>query len=102
MANSVTWNLRFNSNKSNFVIAGLILAAAGVILPSARSGVAQQKDIIWSEREKPILHEMRGLRALRDDMRGETNKRLALQIRALPVAPNKFPGQLVYRGGFRP
>jgi peroxiredoxin len=52
---------------------------------------AQQK-IAWSDQEKPILEQIRGLRGLDDQTRAQTTKDLALRIRALSVAssPNKL------------
>lgn len=51
--------------------------------------VAQDK-IVWSEQEKPIFEQIRGLRSLDDTLRGDRTKDLALQIRQLPVVPNKL------------
>ncbi len=45
---------------------------------------------MWSDQEKPILEQLRGLRALPDDVRAKTTKDLALKIRALPAGPNKM------------
>ena len=45
---------------------------------------------MWSEREKPIVEQLRGLRKLDDTVRITTTKNLALQIRQLPVVPNKL------------
>jgi peroxiredoxin len=51
---------------------------------------AQEQKIIWSDREKPIAEHIRGLRALPDDVRAGATKNLALEIRQLPVTPNKL------------
>ena len=51
--------------------------------------VAQQK-IVWSDQEKPIVEQIRGLRKLDDNVRAKTTRDLALQIRQLPVVPNKL------------
>jgi len=45
---------------------------------------------VWSDQEKPIVEQIRGLRKLDDSVRVHTTKDLALQIRALPVVPNKL------------
>src|SRR5215467_3435748 len=45
---------------------------------------------VWSEQEKPIVEQLRGLRKLDDAVRTRTTKDLALQIRQLPVVPNKL------------
>ena len=50
---------------------------------------AQPNQTVWSDREKPILEEVRGLRGLPDDERPGVIKRLALQIRRLPAGANK-------------
>ena len=66
-----------------------ILASALLLFSVACS--AQQKTD-WSDLEKPILDQIRGLRGLDDQTRAQTTKDLALRIRALPVAnaPNKL------------
>ena len=53
------------------------------------SALAQDK-VVWSDQEKPIVEQLRGLRKLDDTVRVRTTKELALQIRALPVVPNKL------------
>jgi peroxiredoxin len=59
-----------------------------VICPVSLLGQKQQ--IVWSDQEKPILQQMRGLRGLPDDVRVGTTKQLALQIRQLPKTTNKL------------
>jgi peroxiredoxin len=49
-----------------------------------------QEKIVWSDRERPILEQIRTLRKLDDTVRARTTKQLALQIRQLPVVPNKL------------
>ena len=66
---------------------GLSVAA---LLLSPAAGFHAQEEIIWSSREKPIAEQIRGLRALPDDVRAEATRKLALQIRQLPVTPNKL------------
>lgn len=51
---------------------------------------AQAKQPNWSDAEKPIVEQLHGLRALPDDVRAETTRRLALQIRSLPAGQNKL------------
>jgi peroxiredoxin len=65
------------------------LSTAALLLSLAADFRAQEK-IIWSSQEKPIAEQIRGLRALSDDVRGQATKQLALQIRQLPVKPNKL------------
>ena len=62
---------------------------AGSLILLALSVQAQDK-IVWSDQEKPIVEQIRGLRKLDDTVRARTTKDLALQIRALPVVPNKL------------
>ena len=49
-----------------------------------------QEKVVWSDQEKPIVEQIRGLRKLDDDVRARTTKELALQIRELPAVPNKL------------
>lgn len=49
-----------------------------------------QEKIVWSDQEKPIVEQIRGLRKLDDVVRARTTKELAAQIRQLPVVPNKL------------
>ncbi|HET9318830.1 MAG TPA: TlpA disulfide reductase family protein [Bryobacteraceae bacterium] len=63
----------------------LIAVAAFLFHPVLRA----QNQIVWSDREKPILQQLRHLRELSDAERSTTTKKLAIQIRQLPVAGNK-------------
>ena len=74
--------VRFNS-------AGLT-AAGLLVVCSAALSFAQKPATVWSEQEQPIIQQIRGLRKLPDDTRAQTTKQLALQIRQLPVTPNKL------------
>src|ERR1700691_5144096 len=67
--------------------AAIFLSVAYVF--PARSVAADTK-IVYSEQEKPIVEQLRGLRKLPDDVRARTTKELALHIRQLPVTPNKL------------
>jgi len=73
-----------------FVLASLaaILFATPLAFP-ARSVAADDKPV-WSDQEKPIVEQLRGLRKLPDDVRAHSTMELALQIRQLPVTPNKL------------
>jgi peroxiredoxin len=64
------------------------LLSAGIFV-SCLSLFAQEK-VVWSDQEKPIVEQIRGLRQLDDSVRARTTKDLALQIRQLPVVPNKL------------
>ena len=48
---------------------------------------AQRQQIVWSDREKPIMEQVRKLRSLPDDERVTATKRLAVEIRQLPGEP---------------
>jgi hypothetical protein len=63
-----------------------ILAACVLVLPIHGA----EEKIVWSNQEKPILDQIRGLRKLPDDVRAQTTQRLAIQIRQLPVTANKL------------
>jgi len=72
---------------------GLLIANVSVLAIlafAAHSSAAQRQEIVWSEREKPIVQQIRGLRQLPDDKRAEVTKELALEIRQLPASPNKL------------
>lgn len=60
-----------------------------LLLASLNLG-AQQKKVVWSDQEQPLVTTLKGLRGLPDDVRAKTTKQLALDIRALPVTPNKM------------
>ena len=49
-----------------------------------------QEKTVWSDQEKPIFDQIRTLRKLDDNVRAKTTRDLALQIRQLPVVPNKL------------
>jgi len=65
-------------------------------LPALLAGFAlnpflrAQEKIVWSDQEKPIVDQIRGLRKQDDTVRARTTKELARQVRQLPVAPNKL------------
>jgi peroxiredoxin len=63
---------------------------AAILLLAPLSVGAQQKKIVWSGQEQPIVTALRGLRGLPDDVRAKTTKQLALDIRGLPTTPNKL------------
>ncbi len=70
--------------------ACLTLIATGMLLISAPLLHAQGEKVVWSSQEKPIADQIGGLRALPDDVRARATKNLALEIRKLPVTPNKL------------
>lgn len=65
------------------------LLLAGIFFSQIPAIRAQEK-VVWSDQEKPIVEQIRGLRKLDDTVRARTTKELALQIRQLPVVPNKL------------
>lgn len=52
--------------------------------------LSSQQKTAWSAQEQPIVDQIKGLRKLDDTVRARTTKELALQIRQLPVVPNKL------------
>jgi peroxiredoxin len=74
--------------RTSLLFAGLSVLA--IFLVPGRSLAAQRQQIVWSEQEKPIVQELRGLRQLADDARARATKDLALMIRELPSASNKL------------
>jgi peroxiredoxin len=51
---------------------------------------AQHEQVSLSAQEKPIMQALHGLRSLPDDARARETRKLALDIRALPVGGNKL------------
>jgi peroxiredoxin len=70
--------------------AVLFAAVLGALTFSSLPGARAQEKVVWSDQEKPILDQLRGLRKLDDNTRARTTKDLALRIRELPEAPNKL------------
>jgi hypothetical protein len=67
--------------------AGLLVA---LLLCGAPRLAAQGERPAWSNAERPIFEQLQKLRSLPDDVRAQTTRQLALQIRALPAAPNEL------------
>ena len=65
-----------------------ILCFVALFLSLAANGQVQKP--AWNDQEKPIAEQIAKLRSLPDDVRGNAQRQLALQIRALPSAPNKL------------
>jgi peroxiredoxin len=70
--------------------ASLCISAAGLVVSHPPYLRAQTQQVIWNKQEKPIANQIRGLRGLPDDVRARTTKNLAIEIRQLPVTPNKL------------
>ncbi len=76
-----------SSRKPRVALRKLSLALLPLLLLSLASA---QQTPNWTEQEKPIEAQIIGLRGLTDDVRAQTTKDLALQIRALPATPGKL------------
>jgi peroxiredoxin len=81
---------RLKVSGTAFVAVSLCISAAGLLLSRPSSLHAQAQQVVWSKQEKPIADQIGGLRALPDDVRARTTKNLAIEIRKLPVMPNKL------------
>src|ERR1700680_4177156 len=68
----------------------LCLSVAGLFLARPSALRAQAPQVVWGNQEKSIADQIRGLRSLPDDVRARTTKNLAIEIRQLPVTPNKL------------
>jgi peroxiredoxin len=77
---------RSRSRSRSRILRNIALAGA-ILLPIS---LAAQDKTVWSDQEKPIVEQLRGLRKLDDTVRARTTKELALQIRQLPAVPNKL------------
>ncbi len=51
---------------------------------------AQKPEVIYSAQEQPIVDQLKNIRNVPDDVRGQKTKELALKIGQLPVTPNKL------------
>jgi peroxiredoxin len=79
-----------NIRTAKSFIVLLFLFSVKVLLVSPPIVRAQKQETVWSDQEKPIVEQLHGLRKLPDDVRGQTTKQLALQIRQLPATKNKL------------
>lgn len=73
---------------ARFTWAALLRCATGLLLLPCPHLFAQK--IVWGQQEEPIAKQLEGLRALPDDVRAGATRKLALDIRQLPVTPNKL------------
>lgn len=73
----------FLSRPRTFVLVTSLLLAA-------LSFAFAQDKVVWSDQEKPIVEQIRGLRKLDDTVRARVTRELAMQVRQLPVVPNKL------------
>jgi peroxiredoxin len=75
---------------ATFLAAGIFVAVPGLFLSDPAALRAQEQKIVWNNQEKPLADRIGGLRSLPDDVRGDATKKLAIEIRQLPVTPNKL------------
>ncbi len=66
-----------------------LLLWGGLCICVALPLVGQQPKVAYSDQEKLLVAQLRGLRQLPDEERAKATKELALEIRALPASPNK-------------
>lgn len=87
-------SFRFHFSAFFLTLVGIFIASAFVF--QDRSFAGDDQRVPYSDKEKPIVEQLHHLRSLPDDDRARTTKELALQIRQLPVTPNKvkFAGGL--------
>jgi peroxiredoxin len=76
--------LRFHVSLAVFAV----VLTGSFILPAMYA--ADDQPVHYSDQEKPVVDQLHGLRKLPDDARAHATKDLALQIRQLPVTPNKL------------
>lgn len=79
--------LRFVPSSTSRVYRSALIA--GTLAFFVVSAFAQDKTV-WSDQEKPIVEQIKKLRSLDDTTRARTTRELALQIRQLPIVPNKL------------
>ena len=66
------------------------LALTVLLVGLATHVSAQKQQIAWTDQEKPIAEQISKLRSLPDDVRGKTQRDLALKIRTVPASSNKL------------
>jgi peroxiredoxin len=88
MKNMIHRPFRLKVVETGLLSAGLCVFA--VFLFHVQSPGAQRQQIVWSEQEKPLVQQLRGLRELPDERRAQVTKDLALAIRQLPASLNKL------------
>jgi peroxiredoxin len=81
---------RFHTRMVRTLLAACFVIGVGILVVRPLNLAAQKQTIEWSDQEKPIVAGLHGLRGLPDDVRAATTKDLALEIRQLPVVPNKL------------
>ncbi len=75
--------------RHSFLTAITIVALAFKLF-SVSPGLHAQQDVTWSAQEKPIFDQIKSLRSLSDDVRANTTRDIAIELRALPATTNKL------------
>jgi peroxiredoxin len=87
-------NAAMNMNRKtrrHFSLLWFAITVLCLVVYAARPVAAQgDEKPRWSAAEKPIADQLDGLRKVPDEIRGKTTQALAMQIRALPSAPDKL------------
>jgi peroxiredoxin len=76
--------------RSHFSPLRLLFALTITTFLSLSASLSAQEKVVWSPQEQPIVDQIKTLRKLDDTVRARTTRDLALQIRQLPVVPNKL------------
>ncbi len=67
-----------------------LAAVIATIFAALFQSAAAQDKVVWSAQEQPIVDQLHTIRDVPDDKRPAVTRQLALEIRALPVTPNKL------------
>ena len=78
----------FSCRLRTIVATSVVLASALLLTP--RPAPTQTPPVVWSGQEKPIAEKVDSLRQQADNVRATATKQLAIQIRSLPLTPNKL------------
>jgi peroxiredoxin len=85
----VDYSLRHNNFIKVYCVS-MVRTAFALFAIALQVSFAQRPQTVWSDREKPIMDQLRGLRQLPDDVRARTTGQLAIQVRQLPATANKL------------
>jgi peroxiredoxin len=72
------------------IVSSICVSSVGLLLSGPSPLSAQAQQVVWTDQEKPIANQIGHLRDLPDDVRARTTKKLAIEIRQLPVTQNKL------------
>jgi len=90
MVNLIRQSWRAMAAGAALAAASVVCAATAWLLFSCEFACGQQAPPAWSDQEKPIMEQLRGLRQVPDETRPQVTRQLALEIRQLPAGPNKL------------